>query len=189
MEELAVEGWSFSKGIVKTASGSCFLECGNTQVLCTVKSPKEFEELLSSEEYIRHSQAILSIKSPMAQHLTTAFNSAVLLESYPKSVIEVSIQVVRGETKLQHLVNAASIALMDAGIRMKDILIATQVGWEESPKVMSESNPLVIGLLVHTEQIALLVQEGCLSLTQTQSMLEAGFDTCKAFANYVKESF
>lgn len=193
MEDITAITWSFSKGVDKTASGSAYLESHSHKVLCTVHGPKEYFDLSGSEEYIRHAQATLVIESPQAQYIKTALESTILVDRYPKSVIEIKIQIIDGDESnaLPLLLNAASISLIDAGIELRDTLVACSASQSGDKILINESgNPqVIVGYLVNTDEIALLHQTGELDQQRLVDLLRASIDACKTFYTYIQNKF
>jgi len=188
--ELDYDMWSFTHGIVATAAGSAYVESKTHKVLCTVSSPSEFTDLSSTEEYQRHAQAQLSIQSPFASILKSALSSLIMLEKYPKSLIEVKVQVLTGDEKeaLVFVVNAASLALLDSGIEVKDTLIAANAGLSQG-NIVSGNNQMVLGYLVNLDRIALLEMNCSLTEPETEVLLHACIDTAKQMCEVVKNNY
>ena len=184
--ELKSDMWSFSHGIVKTAAGSAYLECKTHKVLCT----SEFSDLTLSEESQRHAQAQLLITSPHSSQLLAALSSIILLEKYPKSVIEIKAEVIFGneETALVFIINAASLAVIDSGIEIRDTLIAVSAGIVDNQVVIGE-NQMVAGVLVNLDEIGMIKLQGLQSEKQVLQLLQACIDTAKKMFSIVKSSF
>jgi RNase PH len=188
--ELKSDMWSFSHGIVKTAAGSAYLESKTHKVLCTVSCPSEFSDLTLSEESQRHAQAQLLITSPHSSQLLAALSSIILLEKYPKSVIEIKAEVIFGneETALVFIINAASLAVIDSGIEIRDTLIAVSAGIVDNQVVIGE-NQMVAGVLVNLDEIGMIKLQGLHSEKQVLQLLQACIDTAKKMFSIVKSSF
>lgn len=188
--ELDYQMWSYSHGIVATAAGSAYLESKTHKVLCTVSSPSEFTDLSSTEEYQRHAQAQLSVQSPYASILKSALSSLILLEKYPKSLIEVKVQLLAGDEKdaLVFVVNAASLALLDSGIEVRDTLIAANAGYDQG-NIVSGNNQMVLGYLVNIDRIALLEMNCSLTEEETEVLIHTCIDTAKQMFDVVKNNY
>ncbi|CAG9313799.1 unnamed protein product [Blepharisma stoltei] len=193
MEELVAEAWSFSKSFDKTASGSAYLESQSHKILATVNGPKEYYELSSSEEYVRHSQATLQIESAHSQFIKSAFGSTILVDRYPKAVIEIKIQIIEGKesTALPLMINAATLSLLDAGIEMRDTLIACSAARNgEKIVINQEGSPqVIVGYLVNTDEIVMLQETGGIDQERLAELLRASIDSCKTFFNYLQNNF
>lgn len=188
--ELETDMWSFSHGIVNTAAGSAYVESKTHKILCTVSSPSEFSELKTSEEYQRHAQAQLSIISPHSFHVRAAVSSIILLEKYPKSLIEIKVQVIFGneDTALVYVLNAASLAIIDSGIEIKDTLIAISAGFDQNALVIGK-NDLIVGVLVNLDEIAMIKLQGTYTEAQLTLLLHACLDTAKQIFTGLKFNF
>ena len=188
--ELESEMWSFTHGIVKTAAGSAYVESKTHKVLCTVSSPGEFSELSSSEEYQRHAQAHLSIDSPHNSHVRSALSSLIILERYPKSLIEIKVQIISGdeETALVYIINAASLAVIDSGIEIKDTLIAVNAGIRDG-NIVTGVDDLVVGVLVNLDEIVMINQQGVFEEQQLILLFQACIDTAKQIFSIVKNNY
>ncbi|MFA4946279.1 MAG: exosome complex exonuclease Rrp41 [Candidatus Micrarchaeia archaeon] len=133
-------------GVLKQANGSALVEWGRNKVLAAVYGPREcFPKMLTNpyraainarylmapfsgnEEHSRsgpnrRSQEI----SKVIQHV---FENLVLTEQFPKTMIDICIEVLQsdGGTRIA-AVTAASVALADAGIPMRDLACGVGVG-------------------------------------------------------------
>eukprot|EP00659_Diplonema_papillatum_P011892 gene11892-18346_t len=132
---------SCAVGVTENAQGSSYVESLSTKVTCSVYGPKQtvddpaeacdvkvnFTVATFAEAAYkrRHAQQPTSEDRNKAASLEEAFGYAVLCEKYPKSRIELNFLVLqRGVDDYAASVLAASLALMDAGIEMHDIVTA-----------------------------------------------------------------
>ena len=61
--------------------------------------------------------------------LQQTFESAILLEQYPRSQIRLFVQILQAEgSPVAAAINAATLALADAGIPMRDLVVACTAG-------------------------------------------------------------
>ncbi len=136
----------FEVGILKNADGSAYVEMGLTKVIAAVYGPKEPHprHILMPDRAVlraRYHMAPFSVteerKSPapsrreieLSKVIKEALSAAVLLKQFPRTVIDVYIEVLNayGSTRVASI-NAASLALADAGIPMRDLVAAVSVG-------------------------------------------------------------
>jgi exosome complex component RRP41 len=136
-------------GLQGKCEGSVMLSHGLNKVLCTVNGPVEggFRDAASSDKGTIVCQiAIASFagterkkKRSQADRRTQEMQNiiqnifsadgVVELDSYPKSEIRINIHVFEDDGSLLcTMINAASMALMDAGIFMKDFVVACSAG-------------------------------------------------------------
>ncbi|MEO3993792.1 MAG: exosome complex exonuclease Rrp41 [Desulfurococcaceae archaeon TW002] len=131
--------------ILSNASGSAYVEFGKTRVIAAVYGPRE-----PPQRYmVLPHRAVLRCRYHMAPFSTDerknpapsrremeiskvireALEPVVVSEAFPRTSIDVFIEVISadGGTRTAAL-NAASLALADAGIPMKDLVAAVAVG-------------------------------------------------------------
>lgn len=135
--------------VVSQAKGSAYLEVGNTKVICSVFGPREvskredfsmtgavcveFKFATFSEKCRRGHQQDCQEKD-LSLLLQEALQPAILLHTFPKCQVDISITVLEnGGSALSSAITAASIALVDAGIEMYDVVIGAAVLF--SPKI------------------------------------------------------
>ena len=132
-------------GVLKNANGSAYMELGNNKILVAVYGPREAHPkhiALPNKAMLRcrYSMATFSVeerKSPspsrreveLSKVIREALEPAIFLEEYPRTVIDVFIQVLEadGGTRTASI-TAASVALADAGVPMRDLVAAIAVG-------------------------------------------------------------
>ncbi len=132
-------------GVLKRADGSAYLEWGKNKVLAAVYGPREAHprHLQDSAKAIvqcRYNMAPFSVsdrKRPgpdrrsveISKIISEALESVILTELFPRSSIDVFIEVLQANagTRCAGL-TAASVALADAGIPMKDLVVGCAAG-------------------------------------------------------------
>ncbi|EHY56885.1 Exosome complex component SKI6 [Exophiala dermatitidis] len=127
-----------------SSDGSSLLTMGNTMVLCTVTGPREgrgqrdntnatveteinvapFAQM-DRRRRIKNDKRIQELQSTVS----SAFQSHLFTHLYPRSTISISLHVLSLDgALLAACLNAASLALVDAGIPMPSILAAISSG-------------------------------------------------------------
>ncbi len=134
----------FKTGVVSSASGSAYYQCGNTKVICAIYGPKPS---LRSQSFDRGvivcdvSFAPFAVQgaprrrgrsSPEEQLLSSMLHDALSvtlqLQRFAKHEVQVLVQVLeRDGEELAGAVNCASVALADAGLDMNDLAAAATV--------------------------------------------------------------
>jgi exosome complex component RRP41 len=132
-------------GVLNKASGSALVEYGATKILAAVHGPREIPQrhlLLPSRAILRCRYHMLTFstherKSPapsrreieLSKVIREALEPVVMAEVFPRTAIDVFIEVINadGGTRTAS-VTAASLALADAGIPMRDLVIGVAVG-------------------------------------------------------------
>lgn len=132
-------------GLLNKASGSALVEYGETKVLAAVHGPREIPHrhlLLPDRAIIRCRYHMLSFstherKSPvptrreieLSKVIREALEPVVMSETFPRTAIDVFIEIINADGGTRTAaVTAASLALADAGIPMKDIVVGIAVG-------------------------------------------------------------
>lgn len=127
--------------VVGNASGSSYLELGSIKLQCMVNGPLPIRgSFTESAEFVVETKVSAvtqtdDIRSAVEKRLSSTIRAAllpsILLEKYPKSQINLVVVLLSGLSKetensvAASAINAASIALADAGILLKDLVSAT----------------------------------------------------------------
>ena len=141
------------RSVVVEASGSCSLELGNTKVVCSIQGPRASLGRLSSYSTSNnfsdsHARVECEVKySPwysaanltdnaslqkkerqLSQQILNAVDASILTEKYPKTLISINVCILQAcGGELSACIMAASLALLDAGIEIKDIVTSCTV--------------------------------------------------------------
>lgn len=179
-----------------SADGSSFVEQGNTKVMCMVSGPKEppmRSQLDQNRAVIEISLNVASFSTlerkkrnrtekRMVELRTTlerTFEQSILAHMYPRTLIEVNVQVLAQDGGLLACVtNAVTLALIDAGIAMYDYVSAVSVGLHDQTPLLDlntlEENDmsfLTIGVVGKSEKLAMLLLEDKVPLDRLESVL------------------
>ncbi|MFH1448616.1 MAG: exosome complex exonuclease Rrp41 [Candidatus Micrarchaeota archaeon] len=132
--------------VLNRADGSCFIRWGENRILAAVYGPREciprhkinpyrsvikcryrMSPFASLEEHGRAGPSRRSTELSMI--IREVFENVVIGEKYPKTAIDLSVEVLQadGGTRCA-AITAASVALADAGIPMKDLVCVVAVG-------------------------------------------------------------
>ena len=132
-------------GPLKRADGSSYVEWGNNKVMATVYGPRETHprHLQESDRAIlqvRYNMASFSVedrKRPGPDRRSTEISKvtqgalvpALFLGKYPRSSIDLNIEILQADAGTRCTgINAASLALADAGIPMRDLVVSVAAG-------------------------------------------------------------
>lgn len=191
-------------GIVSEADGSAFVEWGGNKIVCGVYGPCEciprhgaspykatlkcrymMSPFASLEEHGRSGPSRRSTE--LSKVIREAFENVLMLEKFPNTQIEIFIDVLQasGGTRTASL-TAATVALVNAGIPMKDMVSAIAVGKADDVLLVDldkyEDNlgqsdvPLAIS---HRDKKLLLVQmDGLLTKEEITKMLDMAEKSC-----------
>jgi len=133
-------------GIIPEADGSSFVEWGGNKILCGVYGPREciprhganpyratikcrymMSPFASAEEHGRSGPSRRSTE--LSKVIREVFENLVVAEKFPNTQIDIYIDVLQAEGGTRTAsVTAAAIALVNAGIPMKDMVSAIALG-------------------------------------------------------------
>lgn len=191
-------------GILKEADGSSYVEWGGNKILCGVYGPREciprhgaspyqtivkcrymMSPFASLEEHGRSGPSRRSTE--LSKVIRESFENVILVEKFPNTQIDIFIDVLQanGGTRTAS-VTAAAVALVNAGIPMKDMVAAVAVGKAGDTLIVDlnkpEDNqgqsdmPLAIS---HRDKNLLLVQmDGLLTKDEVKQMIEMAEKSC-----------
>ncbi|XP_067651717.1 exosome complex component RRP41-like [Haliotis asinina] len=193
-------------GVFKQADGSAYIEQGNTKVLATVYGP---HEIRGSRGRALHDKVLVNCQYSMAtfstgerktrprgdrksqemtMHLRQTFDAAIMTSLYPRSQIDIFVEVLQSDGgNYCASVNASTLALIDAGIPMKDYVCACSAGFvNDSPLVdicyLEESSggpELIVATLPQSEQIVFLEMNSRLHEDNLNKVLDQAMKGCK----------
>ncbi len=132
-------------GVLKRADGSAYMELGKNKILVAVYGPKEMHprHLQQSDVAVlrcRYNMAPFSVeerKRPgpdrrsmeISKVIREALEPVLFLHLYPRAVIDVFIEVLQADAGTRTAgITAASVALADAGIPMRDLVTGISAG-------------------------------------------------------------
>ncbi|CAN9503506.1 unnamed protein product [Ophioblennius macclurei] len=202
-------------GVFAQADGSAYLEQGNTRALAVVYGP---HEMRGSRSRTLHDRAAINCQYSMATfstaerkrrphgdrksaemslHLKQTFEAAVMTQLYPRSQIDIYVKILQSDGgNYSACVNAATLAVVDAGIPMRDYVCAVTVGFvDETPLAdlcyAEESgggvSSLALALLPRGGQIALLQMDARLHHDHLEALMDAAVTACKGVSKVLDE--
>ena len=200
-------------GVLHRAEGSCYLEWGDNKVIAAVYGPREAiprhtQNPLRAIVNARYNMAAFSVgdrKRPgpdrrsreISKVISEALESVILLENFPRTSIDVNIEVLDAEagTRCAGL-TAAAVALVDAGIPMKDIPVACAAGKIENQVVLDlgkdEDNygsaDLPVAISPRTGEILLLQMDGHLTVEEFDKALDLVIKGCHIVSDIQKKA-
>ncbi|QUH24268.1 exosome complex exonuclease Rrp41 [Methanobacterium alkalithermotolerans] len=200
-------------GVLERADGSAYLEFGGNKVLVAVYGPKEsfirrFQRPDRAYIRCRYNMAPFSVddrKRPgpdrrsieISKITAEALQPAVILEKYPRSVIEIFIEVLEAEGGTRCAgITAASVALADAGIPMKDMVVACAAGKVDGQVVLDLSEvedkdgqaDVPVAILPRSGEITLLQSDGNLTTAEFEKALDLAIKGCNQISEVQKEA-
>src|SRR5258708_4858192 len=112
-----LRNFSSSLSVLPQADGSAEFSLGNTKIIVSIFGPKDSY----SGDKKRGDKRI----QEWSDSITTVFSSAIQLELFPLSKIEIFVEVLSADGGvLPACINAVTLALVDAAIPMKDYVVS-----------------------------------------------------------------
>jgi exosome complex component RRP41 len=131
-------------GVLKRADGSCYLEMGRNKVVAAVYGPREvhprhMQEPSKAVIRYRYNMAPFSVeerKRPgpdrrsveISKVSREAYEPVIMKELFPRSGIDIFVEVLQADAGTRTAcLNAATVALVDAGIPMRGLITSVAV--------------------------------------------------------------
>ncbi|XP_050680551.1 exosome complex component RRP41 [Leptidea sinapis] len=195
-------------GVFTQPDGSAYLEQGNTKVIAAVYGPHQASKSKMSTDGVvvncQYSMATFSTgerknrphgdrkSQEMSMHLRQALSAAIKTELYPRSQIDIYVQVLQADGGAYcACVNASTLALVDAGVPLRAYACASSAsvagpGGAREPLVdvghVEEAAGgvcLTVAALPSTGSIALLEMSHRLHMDYFDVVLSRAMQGCK----------
>lgn len=200
-------------GVIEQANGSALVSMGKTTAIAAVYGPRSMHP--------KHKQvsdrAVLQAFYAMAPFSTSdrvrpgpsrrsqeickvtrqALESAVFLEEFPKTSIDVFIDIIQADAGTRTAgINAASVALADAGIPMRDLVAAVAAGKLEEHFVLDLAGKeeeatkcdMPVACMPRAKQITLLQMDGDLPAEEAKQVMAAAIKGCETIYGLQKKA-
>ncbi len=189
-------------GVIPEANGSAFVEWGQNKVFAAVYGPKECLPKHISNPYravLRYNYRMASFSVPdrknpkpgrreieISKVSAEALARSVFLERFPGTCIDVEVEVIDSNagTRVAAL-TAASVALADAGLPMRDLVVGTSVGKAGGKMIVDlnkdeEDAPdavdIPVAILPSFKEIVLLQLDGLLTKKEFEEGMKMAFE-------------
>ncbi|MBS7632991.1 exosome complex exonuclease Rrp41 [Candidatus Bathyarchaeota archaeon] len=200
-------------GVISNADGSAYIEQGKNKVLAGVYGPREVhpKHLALPDRMVlkcRYHMAPFSVqerKSPapsrreieLSKVIRESLEPAIFVEYYPRTMVDIFVEVLQadGGTRCASI-TAAALALADAGIPMRDIVVACAAGkagdtivldlMDEEDKYGTADVP--VALMPNLNAVTLLQMDGILSYDEFESAVNLAIEGCKKIYTMQKEA-
>ncbi|OAA55187.1 ATPase-like, ATP-binding domain protein [Cordyceps fumosorosea ARSEF 2679] len=211
------------------ADGSSYLEMGHTKVMCVVSGPSEPQQAQQAQQRrggqatnASRDGAAVSVNIVIAGFssvdrkkrgrndkriqemeitIAKAFASNLHTHIFPHSTISISLHVLSQDgSLLAALLNAATLALVDAGVPMSDYIAACTAGSTSSfaagddaadplldlnGQEEQELPHLTVATLGEGDRVAVLACESRIQVSRFEGMLVVGLDGCKQVRRFL----
>jgi exosome complex component RRP41 len=200
-------------GVVPNADGSAYIEQGKNRIVAGVYGPREVhpKHMALQDRTVlkcRYHMAPFSVqerKSPapsrreveLSKVIRDCLEPAIFMEYYPRTMIDVFIEVLQadGGTRCASI-TAAALALADAGIPMRDLVVACAAGKADDTIVldlMDEEDKLgkadvPVALMPGLNAITLLQMDGKLTHDEFENAVNLAIEGCKKIYVLQKEA-
>ncbi|RVX10042.1 Exosome complex component RRP41-like [Vitis vinifera] len=124
--------------------------------------------------------------------------ACILTHLMPRSQIDIFVQVLQADGGTRSAcINAATLALADAGIPMRDLVTSCSAGYLNSTPLLdlnyvedSAGGPdVTVGILPKLDKVTLLQMDAKLPMDIFENVMQLAIEGCKAIANYIREVF
>lgn len=195
---------SIKVGVLKNADGSAYIEFGKNKILAGVFGPRDVHPKHMADQdsgilrcrYHMSPFSVTERKNPapsrreieISKVIKEALQPAVILKDFPRTVVDVFIEVLQadGGSRCAAL-DAASVALVDAGIPMRDIVSACAAG-KVADKIVLDVNDeedkegqadMPVAYMPNLGKITLMQLDGILTPPEYKKCLETAIGGCK----------
>lgn len=171
-------------GVVDRADGSAFIEWGANKIIVAVyvreaypKHAQNIDRAIVKARYNMSGYSVEERKRPgpdrrtmeISKVVSEALSSAIVLEKLPRAEIDVFIQVLEADagTRIASL-TASSVAVADAGVPMRDLVVGCTAGKADGKIVLDLSKDednfgqadIPMAILPRTGKVVLLQLDG-----------------------------
>ena len=193
-------------GVVKNASGSALFKIGKTVAIAAVYGPRELHpKFLQNPQtgilrvdynmlpFSGHGERVRPGGSRRSKELSKVIENALLpvldLKEWPNAVVDVFIDFPQTDAGTRcAAICAASMALADAGVMMKDLVSAVAVGKVEDKIVVDliyeedsyeHGSDVPIAILPNSGKVSLLQMDGDITPEDLQLMIAKAKIACQ----------
>lgn len=200
-------------GVLPNADGSAYIEHGKNKILAAAYGPREMhpKHLAQADRMVlraRYHMAPFSVqerKSPapsrreveLSKVIKESLEPALFLELYPRTGVDVFIEVLQadGGTRCASI-TAAALAIADAGVPMRDLVVACAAGKVEDQVVLDlydaedklGSADVPVAYMPNLNAITLLQMDGILAPAEFEKAVSMAMDGCKKIYEIQKEA-
>jgi len=199
-------------GVLERADGSCYIEMGGNKVIAAVYGPREvhprhLQKVTRAIVRYRYNMASFSVeerKRPgpdrrsheVSKVSREALEPVILTHYFPRSVIDVFVEVLQADAGTRTAgINAASVALADAGVPMKCLVSSCAAGKVDGQVILDpmkdEDNfgegdmPLAV---TPYGEVTLLQADGGFTVEETREAMEIARKGCEQIYEIQKKA-
>lgn len=197
--------FEITAGILNKADGSAYITWGRNKAIAAVYGPREVIPRHETDPYraVIRARYLMAPFSSLEEHgrqgpnrrsieiskvIREIFENVVITETYPKTAIDIFIEILEGHGSTRCIgINAAAVALVAAGIPMRDIPVAVSVGkingmvavdMQKEEDNFGESD-MAVAVAPNSGEILLLQMDGKLTRKEVAHAFDLVFDSVK----------
>jgi exosome complex component RRP41 len=200
-------------GVLSNADGSAYIEHGKNKILAAAFGPREMhpKHLAMPDRMVlrcRYHMAPFSVqerKSPapsrreveLSKVIKESLEPALFLELYPRTGVDVFVEVLQadGGTRCASI-TAAALAIADAGVPMRDLVVACAAGKVEDTVVLDlydaedklGAADVPVAYMPNLNAVTLLQMDGILTAEEFEKAMSMAIDGCKKIYEIQKEA-
>jgi exosome complex component RRP41 len=200
-------------GVLSNADGSAYIELGKNKILAAAFGPREMhpKHLALPDRMVircRYHMAPFSVqerKSPapsrreveLSKVIRESLEPTAFMEYYPRTGVDIFIEVLQadGSTRCASI-TAASVAMADAGIPMRDLVAACSAGKVDDTIIMDlmdtedkmGSADVPVALMPNQNAITLLQMDGILTTEEFEKAVNLALEGCQKIYAMQKEA-
>jgi len=200
-------------GVLNNADGSAYIEQGRNKILAAVYGPREVHprHLTLPDRALlrcRYHMAPFSVeerKSPapsrreieLSKVIREALEPAIFLEQFPRTAIDLFIEILQadGGTRCAGI-TVASLALADAGIPMRDLVVACAAGKVDGTLVLDLNDiedkegeaDVPVAYMPNLDAVTLLQMDGILTPEEFEQAINLAISGCKQIYKLQKDA-
>ena len=200
-------------GVLKNADGSAFIEFGKNKIIVAVYGPREVhpKHMAQPDRCVlrcRYHMSPFSTdtrKNPapsrreveISKVMREALEPSLMLEDYPRAAIDVYVEVLQADGGSRCAgISAASVALADAGINMRDLVAACAAGKVDEKIVLDINDTedkeggadMLVAYMPHLDEVTLLQLDGILTQDQFNECFDTAVEGCKRVYEVQKQA-
>ncbi|KAJ5080438.1 exosome complex component mtr3 [Anaeramoeba ignava] len=198
------------QGVNSRASGSAYIESGNTKIICSIFGPRQRKKKsgvkgqinvdfrfcsFANKDETLHKYASLNEKN-IAFQIEQTVRTTLKIELLPKSEVDICVLVLQDDgSVLASSLNCVVLALVDAGFEIFDLVSSCQVikiqnelFIDSTYKEEEESTGIVmISLMPSLSEIAHILQTGEISQLDMIEATKICLDGCAVVYSLIKD--
>ncbi|CAG8445219.1 4962_t:CDS:2 [Diversispora eburnea] len=185
--------------VLSQSDGSSYIEQGNTKCLAAVYGPREARQ----KAQILHNKALITVEISLAPFsmserkkrkkfdkrlleiasaVKQTFEPIIMTNLFPRSQIDIFLQILQYDGgMIQICINAATLALIDAGIPMLEYVCACSAGIVEDTTILEllGTPELTVALLPQSQKVTLLQLETRLHVDKLEPVMKMAIEGAK----------